>query len=148
MSLTSPQLVTLRALLDRLVPADDFPGALAAGTDHFIVALLDGDAADEAPGIALGLDQLDAEAVARHGAEGTFGSLTAGQQDALLLALERGETATPWPAPLVATAFFNRMVTLAAEGFYADPANGGNRDAASWRMVGYDPRLPPHPSAP
>jgi len=148
MSLTSPQLVALRALLDRLIPADDFPGALAAGTDQFIVALLAGDAADEAIGIALGLEQLDAEAVARHGAEGTFASLTAAQQDALLLALEAGEPVTPWPAPLVATVFFNRMVTLAAEGFYADPANGGNRDAASWRMVGYEPRLPPDPSAP
>jgi len=148
MSLASPQLVTLRALLERLIPADDFPGALAAGTDHFIVALLAGDAADEATGIALGLEQLDAEAVARHGTERTFASLAIGQQDALLLALERGEPATPWPMPPTAAAFLNRMVTLTAEGFYADPANGGNRDAASWRMVGYDPRLPPDPSAP
>jgi hypothetical protein len=40
------------------------------------------------------------------------------------------------------------MVDLAAEGFYADPANGGNRDAASWRMIGYDPRLPANPTDP
>lgn len=31
-SFTPPQLVALRAVLDRLIPADDFPGALAAGT--------------------------------------------------------------------------------------------------------------------
>jgi hypothetical protein len=47
-----------------------------------------------------------------------------------------------------ATAFINRLIDLAAEGFYADPANGGNRDGASWRMIGYDPLLPARPSAP
>jgi hypothetical protein len=36
-------------------------------------------------------------------------------------------------------------VELAHEGYYADPGNGGNRDAVSWRMIGYDPRLPTTP---
>ena len=57
-------------------------------------------------------------------------------------------TATPWPATFPAAAFINRLIDLAAEGFYADPANGGNRDGASWRMIGYDPLLPARPSAP
>lgn len=146
MPLTSPQLAALRALLDRLIPADDFPGALAAGTDDFVVALLAGDCAAEAPALALGLTQLDADAVALHGQP--FATLPPAAQDALLTALEQNHPATLWPAPLTAAVFFNRMVDLAAEGFYADPANGGNRDAASWRMIGYDPRLPASVSAP
>jgi len=140
MPLTPPQLAALRALLDRLIPADDFPGALAAGTDAFVIALLAGDCAAEAPALALGLIQLDAEAAARHGQP--FASLAPVAQDALLAALEQNRPATAWPAPLTAAVFFNRLVDLAAEGFYADPANGGNRDAASWRMIGYEPRLP------
>jgi hypothetical protein len=140
MPLTPPQLTVLRALLDRLIPADDFPGALAAGTDNFIVALLSGDCAAEAPALALGLTQLDAEAASRH--DQPFASLPPAAQDALLAALEQNHPATLWPAPLTASAFLNRMIALAAEGFYADPTNGGNRDATSWRMIGYDPRLP------
>ncbi len=34
------------------------------------------------------------------------------------------------------------LVRLTAEGYYGDPGNGGNREAASWQMIGYDPRLP------
>lgn len=146
MPLLPTQLAALRSLLDRLIPADDFPGALAAGTDNFIVALLAGDCAAEAPAIALGLTQLDAEATARHGQ--VFVALSSTAQDALLTSLEQNLPLTVWPAPLNASAFFNRMVDLAAEGFYADPANGGNRDAASWRMIGYDSRLPSQPTAP
>ena len=140
MPLSLPQTSTLRALVDRLIPADDHPGALAAGTDNFIVALLAGDCAAQAPAIALGLNQLEAEAAARHGQP--FASLAPAAQDALLTALEQNRPATPWPAPLTPSAFFHLLVDLAAEGFYADPANGGNRDAVSWRMIGYDPRLP------
>jgi hypothetical protein len=146
MPLPPAQLTALRALLDRLIPADDCPGALAAGTDDFIVALLAGDCAAEASVLALGLDQLDAEAIARHGH--AFAALPSAAQDALLTALEQNCPATAWPASISAVVFFNRMVDLAAEGFYADPANGGNRDAASWRMIGYDPRLPANPTDP
>ena len=37
---------------------------------------------------------------------------------------------------------FARLVELAHEGFYADPGNGGNRDAVSWRMIGYETHVP------
>jgi len=141
MTLTPPQIATLRALVDRLIPADDAPGALDAGTDAFILALLDGDGAAEAPLLALGLTQLDHEAAAAHPGQ-SFATLPPSAQDALLAALERNQPATAWPASISAPAFFNRMVDLAAEGFYADPANGGNRDGVSWRLIGYDPHLP------
>jgi gluconate 2-dehydrogenase gamma chain len=37
--------------------------------------------------------------------------------------------------------FFNALLTLVMEGFFADPMYGGNRNMASWRMIGY-PGLP------
>jgi gluconate 2-dehydrogenase gamma chain len=37
--------------------------------------------------------------------------------------------------------FFEALYQSAMEGFFADPIHGGNRDKASWRMVGY-PGLP------
>ena len=38
-------------------------------------------------------------------------------------------------------AFFARVLTLTMEGFFGDPIYGGNRDKASWKMLGF-PGLP------
>jgi gluconate 2-dehydrogenase gamma chain len=37
--------------------------------------------------------------------------------------------------------FFNALLEISMEGFFADPMYGGNRDMAAWKMVGY-PGLP------
>jgi gluconate 2-dehydrogenase gamma chain len=37
--------------------------------------------------------------------------------------------------------FFNALLQIAMEGFFADPMYGGNRNMAAWKMVGY-PGLP------
>ena len=39
------------------------------------------------------------------------------------------------------TMFFNALLQITMEGFFADPIYGGNRDMAAWKMVGY-PGLP------
>ena len=44
--------------------------------------------------------------------------------------------------------WFAALVELTAEGFWADPGNGGNRDARSWDIIGYRHRLPDGPSGP
>ena len=41
--------------------------------------------------------------------------------------------------------FFELMVTLTNEGYYTDPSNGSNLNGVSWKMIGYDPRVPPKP---
>jgi gluconate 2-dehydrogenase gamma chain len=38
-------------------------------------------------------------------------------------------------------AFFESLLAMTMEGFFADPIYGGNRDMASWKMIGY-PGLP------
>jgi gluconate 2-dehydrogenase gamma chain len=40
-----------------------------------------------------------------------------------------------------AKAFFSRLLAITMEGFFADPIYGGNRNKASWRMLGF-PGLP------
>jgi gluconate 2-dehydrogenase gamma chain len=37
--------------------------------------------------------------------------------------------------------FFEALLQITMEGFFADPIYGGNRNMASWKMVGY-PGLP------
>jgi hypothetical protein len=83
----------------------------------------------------------------RHGPGLTFAALGPEQQDALLADLEAGRTMTAWPAEISAAAFFRRLTELAHEGFYADPGNGGNRDAVAWRMIRYDPGQPKPPGS-
>jgi hypothetical protein len=127
--LTPSLLVALRAVLDRLIPADEFPGALAAGTDDYVACALLGDSARDLTIIIAGLARLDALALAHHSPASSFAALSPIQQDELLRSLD-----------VAGDPFFQRLVDLAHEGFYADPGNGGNRDALSWQMLGYDPR--------
>ena len=126
---------TLRALVDRIVPADDYPSGWQAGVGDFLVRILESDLADRADVIRAGLDLLDAEARARH--DGTpFAGLPVAAQDALITDLLAGSSTQHWdPAP--ADAFLQMMIGLAVHGYYGDPDNGGNRDAVSWDMVGY-----------
>lgn len=123
----------LRALLDRLIPADDYPGAWEAGCGEYLKRLLATDRAGQAPEVAAGLSALDDEAQAlyRRG----FAELGPAEQDGIISAAERGAAVGRWPIP--APAFIRLMAELAAEGYYSDPSSGGNRDGVSWRMIGY-----------
>lgn len=137
MPLDASALVTLRAVSDRLIPRDEFPGATDTGVEHYIVRQLSGDLSAEEPLVAAGLLAVEAAANAQHGC--AFTALSDAQQDTVLQTIET-DTST--------SQFFNRLVELAAEGFYSDPGSGGNRDEVSWRMIGYSRRLPDKPTAP
>jgi hypothetical protein len=127
---------TLRAALDCLIPPDDFPGAWDAGVGDYLDGLLRGDEAQLQPVYRLGLDALEAEAQAQYGTG--FAELKAARQETLLKAVEEGEVDALWPIP--ARQFFALLNRHAAEGFYSDPGNGGNREAVSWQMIGFGVR--------
>lgn len=126
------QAAALRAAVDRIIPADDAPGGWEAGVGDYFAHLLTRESRFLSP-TRLGLDALDAEARVIGGA--SFAALTPSAQDALLSRVEAGEVRADWP--LDAADFFRRLVSQAMEGFYADPGNGGNKDGAGWKMVGY-----------
>ena len=132
---------TLRAALDRLIPADGDPGALDVGTDRFVLtALQTGDVVDPAL-LAGGLDGLDQ--VARSRWDAPFAALKSRDQDALLGDVERGVELSDWPGDTDAVAFFGALLALAHEGFYAGPDSGGT--AEPWAMLGYSSRVPGRP---
>jgi len=124
---------TLRAALDCLIPPDDFPGAWDAGVGDYIQRLLGGELVHLQIFYHNGLDALDAEARARY--KRGFAELSSRRQEKLLKAVEEGEVEALWPIP--ARQFFTLINRHAAEGFYSDSGNGGNRDAASWEMIGF-----------
>jgi len=129
--LSASQAATLRAAIDRIIPADDAPGGWEAGVGDYFACLWVREPQFLAPA-RLGLDALDAEAQATAGA--AFASLAPDIQDALLARVEAGDVQTDWLLP---ADFFRRLVQQTMEGFYADPGNGGNKDRVAWRMVGY-----------
>lgn len=130
------QQTTLRAVLDCLIPPDDFSGAWEAGVGDYIQRLLGGEQAHLQIFYHNGLDALDAEAQVQY--KSGFAELNSRQQERLLKAVEEGEVKALWPVP--ARQFFSVVSRHAAEGYYSDPGNGGNRDAASWKMIGFEIR--------
>jgi hypothetical protein len=125
MSATSePWFADFRAVLDRIIPNDDYPSATEAGVDRFILDLW---RSGSEPSEVLVRDGLTTMA--------GFTNLPMDEQDRQL-----GEQAD--------CRWFRHLCELAAEGFYADPGNGANPDAVSWAMIGYHPGLPEGPSGP
>jgi hypothetical protein len=65
-----------------------------------------------------------------------FAHLPNEQQFELLTALEEGEAPHElWKKPR-AQDFLEMVLSHTMEGYYGDPRHGGNRDHASWNMVG------------
>ena len=121
--------------MDRIIPPDEDPGAWDAGVGDYLDMQFERDLRDTEADYRAGLDALEAEAIA--GAQTGFAALPAAEQDALLRRVEAGTVTHTWlidPA-----AFFQTVVQHVAEGYYSNPANGGNRDETAWRMIGFMP---------
>jgi hypothetical protein len=133
MVLSQSQFRTLRAAMDRVIPVDDFPGAWDAGCGDFVTRLLEEDLAD--PNLyRQGLDALDAESQAHFLTD--FADLAPEEQDELLAGVEVGSVGATWP--VLPGLFFRTLVQHVMEGYYGNPQNGGNRDEASWQMIGFE----------
>lgn len=124
----------LRAVVDCLIPADDFPGAYEAGVCDYLEHLLQTDLADHAEFFRAGIEAIEAEALVRF--DRSFANLSPAEQSSMLAAIELGEVQTSWPVP--PTRFFEMLVHTTIEGYYSEPQQGGNRGAISWVMTGFE----------
>ncbi len=132
--LSAEEARTIAAIADRLIPADDTPGAAWAGVTTYIDRYLAGCYRRHQRTYRLGLIGVDNLSSVRHGKE--FVELSPAGQDGVLADMEAGRTRPEiWP-PAQARAFFNLVLAHTMQGFYGDPRHGGNRDAVSWRMLG------------
>ena len=125
---------TIRAVVDCLIPPDDFPGAYEAGVCNYLERLLQTDLAEHADFFRAGIDAIDTEALAQYNAR--FEALTPDQQISVLAGIESGAVKTSWP--VAPSRFFEMLVNTTAEGYYSDPQQGGNRGCASWVMTGFE----------
>ena len=125
---------TLPAVIDCLIPPDDFPGAYDAGVCDYIKQLFQTDLAEDAEFFRAGIDAIDGEALATYNA--SFAVLSREQQIATLESIESGAVKTSWS--IARQRFFVMLVNVTAEGYYSDPQQGGNRGCASWVMTGFE----------
>ena len=126
---------TVEALVARIIPTDDAPGATEAGCVHFIDKALAHEDAALREAYVGGLARL--AGVTRRRFDKRFVELSPEQRDAVLMSLEDG-VAEGWPSDGIRSQDFFEMVRAhAVYGFLADPRYGGNRDYVGWRFVGY-----------
>ncbi|HEY5401326.1 MAG TPA: gluconate 2-dehydrogenase subunit 3 family protein [Pyrinomonadaceae bacterium] len=127
------RLETLRAVVDCLIPPDDYAGAFDAGVCDFIVRLFETDLAEQREFFDAGLEAIESESLARF--DTRFADLSPDQQVVILESTERGSVNTPWP--IAPDQFFEILVRTTAEGYYSDPEQGGNKGSISWAMTGF-----------
>lgn len=136
--LTAAQWKTVDAISGRIIPADADPGAIEAGVVNFIDKALAHEDAALKPVYVAGLAGVDAVASKRF--KKLFVDLAPNEQDEILAAIENGK-ADGWPkGPVAAADFFAAVRAHTVFGFLCDPAYGGNRDYAGWKVAGYPGR--------
>jgi gluconate 2-dehydrogenase gamma chain len=145
----------MEAAVDRLIPPDEVgPGANEAGVVTFIDRQLagawgagerlyrSGPWAAGTPSQGYQLPFTPAElfrnalrALVQQGQQATpFEKLQGPQQDEWLTRLQNGTDALEG---VPAKTFFESLLAMTIEGYFGDPAYGGNRDARAWAMVGF-----------
>ena len=122
-SLTPAEAVTLRAVIARIIPADENgPGALEARADRFIDRALAGALKNQRAAYTTGLAAIDAAAKSSKGS--AFAKLAAPDQDTVLTGIASGQ-------------FFNLVRTHTIQGTFSDPFYGGNENFTGWNLIGY-----------
>jgi hypothetical protein len=130
------QIEILQAVVNRIIPADQHVSGWDAGVGDYLFRQFERDLKWALPLYALALDAIDAEARADY--RSPFARMIPALQDDLLARIENGKVITLWQ--IDPAAFFRLLCEHCAEGFYADPGNGGNRGGVSWKMIGFEVR--------
>lgn len=151
---------TVEAIVNRLIPADDLsPGGKDCGCAVYIDRQLAGSFGKAErlymkgpfmPGLPtqgyqgeltpagryrLGLKALNDYTQATY--KRRFTQLTPVQQDAVLAGMDGGKIALQLQPGFSTKQFFELLLQNTMEGFFADPLYGGNRNMASWKMIGF-----------
>ena len=122
-ALSESEAETLRAIVDRIIPADESgPGALAARVDRYIDRALAGALMASRPAYTTGLESVNVSARSLKGA--AFASLSPTDQDAVLTAIQSDP-------------FFNLVRAHTIQGMFSDPFYGGNSNFVGWDLIGY-----------
>lgn len=131
---TENEAAVLIPLCEQIIPRDDTPGATDVGVIDYIDRQLVGALSRHQRTYRAGIESLGRTSETLYRLP--FDRLTIEQQGALLRLLEADEAPkAPWSDPSQRH-FFNLVLDHTRQGFYGSPRHGGNRDYASYRMLG------------
>jgi gluconate 2-dehydrogenase gamma chain len=124
---------TVDALASQVIPSEEgSPGAREAGVVYYIDRALAGFMRELQPLYRRGLRVVGELAIATFGAE--FSALDDEQQGALIHVLDARADADPED---FAGQFYRIVREHTVQGFFGDPAYGGNREVVGWKLVGF-----------
>jgi gluconate 2-dehydrogenase gamma chain len=132
--LTVDEARTLAAVCDQIIPPDQDPGAAWAGVVNYMDRQLCGPFKDLRKTYRQGIAAVDETSLTRYGA--SFVDLTSARQVELLSMMEEGRVPGEVWKHMRSAEFFALLVDHTMQGFYGDPRHGGNREGASWKMLG------------
>jgi gluconate 2-dehydrogenase gamma chain len=134
--LNEGEITLLDAVVEQLIPTDDFPGGRWANVSNFIDKQLDTYYRKHQTAYREGLAALQETVVRMEGKE--FEELSYADQTAILEKMEAGEFTGDYWKNHPAANFFDMVRQHSLQGYYGSPAHGGNRDYVSYRMMGLD----------
>jgi gluconate 2-dehydrogenase gamma chain len=124
----------LIAICEQIIPGDDTPGATDAGVIYYIDRQLCGPLARHRQSYRQGLASFRQTSLQAY--KTPFEELTFEQQTEALRMIEAGKAPKElWEEPSQ-RAFFDLVLDHTRQGFYGSPRHGGNRNYASYRMLG------------
>jgi len=137
----TPELAAeVEAMVARIIPTDETPGAREAGVVYFIDRALATFASDVRTVYVKGIAEVQTRVRQTFPSVEKFSLATGKQQDEVLSSIEDKAAATdrPFaPRPLVPN-FFETLRQHTIAGFLIDPDSDrpGNRDGVGWRVIG------------
>lgn len=115
----------LEAMMGRILPSDDGPGAKEAGAVYFADKALGTFLAQHKDAVTGGLADLRKQAVEKWPGTTALGALAPAQLDELLRSVEKEQ-------------IFGGIRFLAIAGTFGNASWGGNRDLVGWKLLGHE----------
>ncbi|HUQ84193.1 MAG TPA: gluconate 2-dehydrogenase subunit 3 family protein [Gemmatimonadaceae bacterium] len=127
-TITAQQAADFAAVADRIIPADETPGARDAGVAFFADRFLGGMGSGQKAEFDKAIAAVNAAAKKRVPTAASFAALTVKQQDETLTSIQSGNE-------------FSVLRAITVAGYFSHPSHGGNRNDAGWRTIGIQDRM-------
>jgi len=134
--LTEAEAVTIIAIAEQIIPADQDPGATDAGVVNFIDKQLTGFYSNLQEIYRKGIDALNQYCSQKHGQ--LFENLEWNKQTEVLKLMEKNAIDGEYWKEYSASRFFRMLRDHSMQGFYGSPRHGGNKDYVSYKMIRID----------
>jgi gluconate 2-dehydrogenase gamma chain len=125
--------LTVEAISEQIIPADQDPGGRDAGVVYFIDKQLLGPYSRFQAHYRNGLASMDRSSKTKYGKK--FLSLNNADQTRILEDMEQGKLPSDHWQEVSQQMFFGLLRDHSLQGYYGDPKHGGNREYVSYKML-------------